>query len=123
MATSTVSDSPSIAFRAGDTVNLQFGFGYIIDSNKNLDLFFPVGKINSGLPITISSSTFTISLRRGDTTGGYVGGSSGLDIKSYLSTATWWRGYIQMVFVKSSGWGVTNNAPVAGGVSGTIRFG
>ena len=127
MATSTVKIGSQAHYITGDTITIRDVFGYVTNSGKDLNLFVPVGKArpnNSGYDVVgVSSSTFKISLRRGETTGGYVGGSSGVDIKSYLNTINWWAGYIQIVFRKDAGWGVTNNTPVAGFVEATLSFG
>ena len=112
MATSTVKFGSQAHYVNGDTITIRDVFGYVTNSNKDLNLFVPVGKANPGnLVVGVSSSTFKLSLRRGDTTGGYVGGSSGVDVMSYLNSIGWWAGYIQIVFRKDSGWGVTNNEP------------
>lgn len=121
MAKSILKNQPRDVYLPGESIALEYCYGYITDSGKELNLFFPVGKFVGNIGITVSSSSFLISLRRGDNTGGYVQ-SQNFNAISYLNTATFWGGLIQIVFVKSDGWGTTNNIPVTGSTAATVTF-
>lgn len=130
MASSIIKKREEVCYSQNETINLDFGFGYLTSSGKVMCLFFPVGKIRPiyntySNTVSITSSTFKLSIRRGSSsTGGYLP-SSNYDAKSEVSAAAWWGGYVQLNFTKSNNgnWGVKQNIPVAGMVSGTVKIG
>ena len=94
-------------------------YGFITTSGNALILFVNLDKILAN-DITSFSLTKTTSTIR-HVAGGYVGGSES-DYTSYLNSVVRLGNQLKFEFINTSGWGVTNNTPVAGEIALTGSF-
>ena len=93
-------------------------FGYITGSGKTVRLFFvPLySLIRAGnLEVTAVASA---AVRHSD--GGYIGGSNDATLTTYIDESGRSGGTVYVDLVNDSGWGATNNTPVAG--TATVTF-
>ena len=125
MATTTIAFTKSnIVYVPNETQTIYPCYGYITNSGKTMHLNFPVPKLYWYVSsVSLSSSSLSISIRH--VGGGYVGGSSGFVITGKSNITNSWTltsGVVHLESINSSGWGVTNNTPVAGFCSGTVKF-
>ena len=111
-----------LSYSAGDTLSGTFGVsGYITNSGQSVWVEIQLPKlIESGVTVTCSGAT-NANLRH--IGGGYISGANAT-LTSYISGASLSKraNSLGLCFLNTSGWGVTNNTPIAGTIDLTLNF-
>lgn len=121
MATGTIHNQTlDLAFSPGTySLTLATAYGVVTGGGTVCSIYIPVPKSLARVS-RVSVTLLSISLRH--TGGGYIGGSSDFNALPYSdgTPSISSNGQLYINIVRSSGWGVTNNTPVAGTLD--IRF-
>jgi len=94
--------------------------GFITSNGTRATLFLPL--VFQGSIQTVSITSFLARIRTVEC--GYLGGSSGVDLASYITSATVQKaqGGISVILDNDDGWGISNNTPLCGEVISTLTL-
>ena len=114
MATGKVSITPRAYINANENYWIPC-FGFITNDGKEVDIYAPIS-LTRIVTDTITSKMSQILCSVRTITGGYIGGSSSVDLTNYVTRVeilSAGRG-LSVRLENSNGWGYANNTPVTG---------